>query len=96
MHYYRVIKGPIPFTYTTRQVEYFTVLPEGDGIEEPNAPVIGCELDLSDHKRIAFLTLMQGIYIHFDDKIYDYRTQYQHKDDEGNLQRMIVEVENGC
>ena len=79
MHYYRVLEGPTPLTHEGTTVEYFNLLLENKGIEERNAPVVGCEHDLSDKDRLATLKLMEAILVHFEDKAYDYRGQLQKK-----------------
>ena len=95
MHYYRVIDGPTPLTtYNGQTVEYFTILPEGEGLEG-DVPVIGCEKDLSDHQGLTFIKMISVIDIKFGDKNYEYRSQIQGKDEEGNLQQIVLEVENG-
>lgn len=95
MHYYRVIEGPAPLTHKGQTVEYITILPESVGIEERNAPVVGCEDDLTNQQKLDLKKMMSGIYVHFDDKTYEYRTQLQKKDEEGNLVHIVLEVGNG-
>ena len=104
MHYYRVIEGPTTLEQWTRagmvsasegqKVEYFTLLPEGEGLDGDN-PVIGCESDLADKQHLALVKMMSVIDVQFGDKNYEYRTQLQTHDEEGNLQKIVLEVENG-
>lgn len=94
-HYHRIIEGPSLVEHKGERVECFTILPVDDGIEERNAPVLMTEHDLTDEQKLRITMMMSPIDIHFDGKTYEYRTQIQTKDENGDLARIVVETEMG-
>lgn len=94
-YYHRITDGPTPLVHSGQHVEYFTILPAGEGIEEPNVPVLMTEHDLTNEQKLRITAMVNTIEIHFDGKTYDYRTQTQKKDEDGNLVSILVETEIG-
>jgi len=96
LYYYRVLSGPTRVGEDEHgaRVSCFNILPAGESLEG-NVPIIGCELDLTDQQGLAIRKMMQEIDVFFDDYMYEYRAQYQQKDEEGKLKRILLEVKNG-
>jgi hypothetical protein len=92
---HRLIDEPSTLEHKGQKVMYFTVLPAGEGLEEPNAPCIMLDHDLSNEGQLRITKMMEPIDIHFDGKTYEYRTQVQTKDEDGNVEKMVVETEMG-
>lgn len=92
---HRLVGEPSKLDHDGQQVMYFTVLPAGEGLDEPNAPCIMLDHDLSNEGQLRITKMMDHIDIHFDGKTYEYRNQIQSKDEDGKIIQMVVETEMG-
>ena len=95
VHYYRVLSGPIRVGEENGQrISYFNVLPADEDLDG-DVPIIACELNLIYQQQLVISKMTQKINIYYDDFIYEYRAQHQQRDENGNLQRILLEVKNG-
>jgi len=96
MRYYRLDKNPEPLEHNGQKVIYFLILfPEGVGIDEANAPVVGTETDLSNDFSLRLEGMTGGVKLHFDGKVYEYRSHLYQKSDGTKPGRLLIETEMG-
>ena len=93
MRYYRVISGPSEVTVEGHTVVYFTIRFESVAIEEKDAPVLMTEYNLADAARLKLDKMFRAIYIYFDNKTYEYRTQLLVGGSRGD--RILIETDRG-
>jgi hypothetical protein len=71
------MEGPTPVEHKGVKVVMFTLLPAGQGIEEKDAPILATEEDLESDLKVK--RLMGVIDLHFENKVYEYRTHILRK-----------------
>lgn len=95
MYYYRVLQGPTRVgEHNGARISYFQIMPAGEALQG-NVPILACEEDLTDEQRITMLRYMKEVDIYYDDFMYEFRAMQLQKDNDGKLQRILLEVKNG-